>query len=82
MTRVMPWRSGSGDGLLGARQLPEMIPTATRALALGSFAQRIVMSPAERRAQLQAAVSKARGSAPLLLNLKEVNCDGYPNTRA
>jgi hypothetical protein len=32
---------------------------------------------AERCAQLQAAVSKARGSAPLLLNLKAANCDGY-----
>ena len=37
---------------------------------------------AERRAQLQAALSKARDSAPLLLNLKAINRDGYPGRRA
>lgn len=37
---------------------------------------------AVRCAQLQAVDLKARDSAPLLLNLKEASCDGYPGHRA
>ena len=32
--------------------------------------------------QLQAALLKARASAPWVLHFKEANCDGYPNSRA
>ena len=63
-------RSGSSSWLYGVKALTKNISQLLRSRAQNAAVQ------------LQATFQKARDSAPLPLNLRAVNCDGYPNSRA